>query len=226
MVEFRRDPDGTLWSYEEGVRIARVITTEDILLDNRPFLSAASILEDQQARSLGLDRYAALVRTAGEKDVSRDPDFQRAFNAFYRIRRGAEWQKAYYQLFERARRERLSFADVIRALYEKTGNVEASFSSKMIATLDPDKPVWDRYVLRNLELELKGGNPEERIGSAVSVYEQIVKWYQGYLSTDEAKKNIAAFDQRLPSYAWISAVKKIDYLLWSRREGGGLCHLP
>jgi hypothetical protein len=33
MVEFRRDPDGSLWSYEEGVRIARVVTTEDILLE-------------------------------------------------------------------------------------------------------------------------------------------------------------------------------------------------
>ena len=33
MVEFRRDPDGTLWSYEEGVRIARVVTAEDMLLE-------------------------------------------------------------------------------------------------------------------------------------------------------------------------------------------------
>ena len=33
MVEFRRDPDGTLWSYEEGVRIAQVVEEEDILAE-------------------------------------------------------------------------------------------------------------------------------------------------------------------------------------------------
>lgn len=33
MIEFRRDPDGTLWSYEEGVRIAQVVEEEDMLLE-------------------------------------------------------------------------------------------------------------------------------------------------------------------------------------------------
>ena len=38
-------------------------------------------------------------------------------------------------------------ADVIGSLYVEAGNVEASFSSKMIATIDPEKPIWDQYVL-------------------------------------------------------------------------------
>ena len=38
-----------------------------------------------------------------------------------------------------------------------------------------------------------------------------------YLKTDEALENIAEFDRWLPSYAWITDVKKIDYLRWSKR---------
>ena len=125
--------------------------------------------------------------------------------------------ECYYRLFERAKQHHFSFADVIGSLYVETGNVEASFSSKMIATIDPEKPIWDQYVLQNLGLELKGKNPREKIGNAVEIYHQIGEWYAEYLKTDEARENIAEFDRWLPSYAWITDVKKIDYLLWSKR---------
>ena len=39
---------------------------------------------------------------------------------------------------------------MIGCLYVETGNIEASFSSKMIATIDSDKPIWDQYVLQNM----------------------------------------------------------------------------
>ncbi len=176
------------------------------------------MLEDRLAKSMGLDKYADILETAREKDVSSDAEFQHAFNAFYLVRRNAEWRKSYYRLFELAKKEKYSFADVIGVLYVETGNIEASFSSKMIATIDPDKPIWDQYVLQNLELELKGKNPREKIGNAIEIYRQIEEWYREYLSTEEARMNIAEFDRWLPSFSWIPAIKKIDYLLWSRRE--------
>ena len=144
--------------------------------------------------------------------------FQHAFNVFYRVRRNAEWRKSYYKLFERAKKEHYSFADVIGCLYVETGNIEASFSSKMIATIDPDKPIWDQYVLQNLGLELKGKNPRERVENAILIYDRIETWYKDYLATEEARRNIAEFDRWLPTYSWIPEIKKIDYLLWSRRE--------
>ena len=73
-------------------------------------------------------------------------------------------------------------------------------------------------VLQNLGLELKGKNPREKVGNAIEIYSKIEKWYAEYLRTEEARKNIAEFDRWLPSYSWIPSIKKIDYLLWSRRE--------
>ena len=181
-------------------------------------LNASKLLECQLARSMGLDKYADIMKAAEEKNVSIDATFQHAFNAFYRVRRNADWREKYYKLFEKAKKEHYSFADVIRCLYVETGNVEASFSSKMIATIDPEYPIWDQYVLQNLGLELNGKNPWERIENAILIYDQIKMWYNDYLLTEDAQKNIAEFDRWLPSYDWIPAIKKIDYLLWSRRE--------
>ena len=180
-------------------------------------LYADQILEEQFARSLGLDKYEMIMRLASSTDVCHDPEFQKSFNAFYRIRRNAEWRKCYYDLFEQAKAKHYGFADVIRILFEKTGNVESSFSSKMIATIDPDKPIWDQYIIRNLGLELKGKAPQERVENAIGVYAAVEQWFVVYLKTEEARENIAVFDRLLPSYTWLSDVKKIDFLLWSKR---------
>ena len=50
------------------------------------------------------------------------------------------------------------------------------------------------------------------------LYDQIVSWYADYLTTDEARENIIEFDRLLPEYAWVSDTKKIDCLLWSKRQ--------
>ena len=180
-------------------------------------LDADRLLEELFARSLSLDKYEIIVKTFSSIDVSCNCDFQRTFDAFYRIRRNEKWRRCYYQLFECAKVSRLSFEDVIEILYTETGNVEASFSSKMIATIDQKKPIWDQYVLHNLDLKLKGKNPQERIKNAIFIYSQIENWFDNYLQTEEARRNIAEFDCWFPSYTWISDVKKIDYLLWSKR---------
>ena len=180
-------------------------------------LNAEKILELQFAKSLGLDLYEELITIAPVTDVSQNPVFQRKFNAFYRIRRNAEWRRCYYSLFEQAKEKQYGFADVIRTLFVETGNVECSFSSKMLATIEPQKPIWDQYVLQNLGLVLNGKTPHERVENAIEVYESIENWFAEYMQTEEALENIAVFDRMLPSYAWLSDVKKIDFLLWSKR---------
>ena len=175
-------------------------------------INANKVLQDQLARSLGLDRYEEIMQADPQSS-----DFQRIFNGYYRIRRNEEWRQHYYALFCKARDEHYSFGQIITELYQNTGNIEASFSSKMLATIDASKPIWDQYVLQNLGLVLTGKTKEEKLQNAVRLYDSIVAWYEEYLKTDEANENIKAFDRLLPYYAWISNTKKIDCLLWSKR---------
>ena len=175
-------------------------------------INAKEVLQAQLARGLGLDRYADIMH--GDPAF---PEFQRAFNGYYRIRRNEEWRQHYYDLFAKAKTERFSFEQIITELYRLTGNVEASFSSKMLATIDASKPIWDQYVLQNLGLALTGKTKEEKLQNAVLLYDKIIEWYEEYFKTEEAHENIKVFNQLLPDYAWISDTKKIDCLLWSKR---------
>lgn len=48
-------------------------------------------------------------------------------------------------------------------------------------------------------------------------HDRIVRWYEDYLTTDEARENTSEFDRLLPDYSWVNDTKKIDCLLWSKR---------
>lgn len=173
--------------------------------------------QERLASSMGIDKYQFIMKQAKETNVSIDDDFQRIFNGFYKVRRNEEWRKIYYEHFENVKDGIPTFATILTHLYKHTGNVEPSFSSKMLATIFPDKPIWDRYVLQNLNLELIGSTKEERLANAITLYSDIENWYANFLHTNKAKECIEAFDRIMPDYKHISNIKKIDFILWSIR---------
>ena len=113
--------------------------------------------------------------------------------------------------------KKTTFEDIITYLYEKTGYVEPSFSSKMLATLDSSKPIWDKYVIENLDLKLIGKTSEEKLANAIETYHVIEKWYEEFLATEKAEECVRAFDSALPDYVMINSIKKVDTILWSIR---------
>lgn len=123
-----------------------------------------------------------------------------------------------YDILGRGKRSKSTFDRIITEMYERTGNVEPSFSSKLVATLNTDMPVWDKYVLRNLNKKLIGTCDKARIMNAISIYDDIIEWYNDFLSTEEAQLWIKHFDVALSEYIHLAATKKIDLILWSMRE--------
>ena len=148
-----------------------------------------------------------------DTDLSSDADFQKLFNGFYNVRKGDIWRKEYYSLFHSVKNSTPSFQYIITELKNRVGTVEASFSSKMLATINPTMPIWDSRVLESLGLT-KDWNKEHSINNAMSIYNNICDWYSDYLKSSEAEANVFVFDAWFPEYKDISDVKKIDYLLW------------
>ena len=173
-------------------------------------------IEKLKDRSADLEAYAWIMERFNKTDVSVDTEFQRRFTRFYVLRRNAAQQKAYYDLLEACKgKENVSFPEILRALYEATGWVEASFSSKLLATIKPDMPIWDSIVLSRLGLKSStSDDKEKRLASSEKLYESIVRWYHEYIPTAEAKEAISAFDAAFPKYIGFTATKKIDFLLW------------
>lgn len=180
-------------------------------------IDPAKVFQQRIALSLGMDKYAVIMNTVRNTDVAADTTFQRTFNGFYMVRRDSQWQSHYYALFEKAKSASVSFEDILYRLHELTGQVEASFASKMLATLNPDMPIWDQYVIKNLGVKLPSQNDPDRLRKTVEIYTSICTWYNDFLDTDNALECVSKFDEMLPDYAWVSRVKKIDFFLWSIR---------
>ncbi len=175
------------------------------------------VFQERLASSMGLDKYQYIMKQVKISNVSTDAEFQRIFNGFYIVRRNEEWRNIYYNLFEQIKNSTPTFESILIYLYNKTGNIEPSFSSKMLATIFPEKPIWDRYVVQNLNMELVGATKEERLKNAIHLYENIENWYEEFLHTNKAKECIEVFDKVLPDYQQITSIKKIDSILWSIR---------
>ena len=120
-------------------------------------------------------------------NIAVDIDFQRTFNEFYVVRQNESWRKSYQAYFESVKNGKPTFEKIITYFYECTGNIEPSFSSKMLATILPKKPIWDSYIVQKLNIQLIGITKKEKLKNAIMLYADIEKWYAYFLKTEKEK---------------------------------------
>lgn len=114
----------------------------------------------------------------------------------------------------------VEFGDILKIIFKEIGKVESSYTSKLLHTINPNKPIWDKFVLMNLGLK-QNTNSKDKINYSINTYSKIESFHFQFLSNDYAKKCIEFFDINFPEGKMISNVKKIDFLLWSSREDQG-----
>ena len=99
----------------------------------------------------------------------------------------------------------------------RLNRLEASFSSKLVATVNPDLPVWDAEVLRNLQIKKPLSTDKNRLKKTIEIYDEIIVWYANYLKNEKGQIQLAEFNNKFPN-SGISDLKKIDLILWQTRE--------
>jgi len=167
----------------------------------------------------GLSKYKEIMARFNEPgDLVSDTIFKRSYKGYYKIRRNDEFCDFYFSILQNNRGNKdITFDYVLSTLFEKFNMVEASFSSKLIATINPDLPIWDSFVLKNLKNQLgskiKG---KDKIQQSIIKYDNLKKWYEDNLATDQYRNLITIFDQRFPD-SGISDLKKVDLILWQIR---------
>lgn len=166
----------------------------------------------------GVGQYLAIMDLFPNVDASTDCDFQRQFNAFYRVRqRPREWYEVYYSYLENNRENDILFEDVLDYLSNTMGLYEPSFSSKLAATLNPGEPIWDKFVIQNTNQRAPSYNSRNKIQRAKVVFQNIRDWYRQYLRSEEGLLVIAIFDRLVEESDRITDLKKIDFVLWQIR---------
>ena len=187
-------------------------------------LNPETVIEDSLETAFGLKTYIDILDTIQQEHFVATAEFQKKFNGFYRVRqKSAAWYDKYYKLMEEQKSADRSFKDLLLCLEPISRTIDASFVSKLMAAVDPSFPIWDKHVLQNLEL-LKGWEKTTgrdrmlRIDEADRIYQEIKTWYETFICSEDGKRCVAAFDAAMPRYKdKLTTVKKIDYLLWSKR---------
>jgi hypothetical protein len=165
--------------------------------------------------SRGLQKYVWLQsRIADVNECYSDPIFRRCFNGFYRVRRGPVWQNVFYDLMCRA--NGWSFSKVLGELSTATGRLEVSFSSKLVASLDPSLPVIDSFVLKNVGLRLPASGSPRREQRAIEIYDLLRRVYREFLESNNGHRLVEEFRNWYPA-ANVTELKMLDLVLWQKR---------
>lgn len=179
----------------------------------------------------GLDQYIWLQENIHKCNVSKDKEFQRKFNGYYKmIYPSQDWKKCFYNLMELRKKHATppTFSLALFTLYsksrlrekdknKKTKKLYASFVSKLVATLNPKSPIIDSVVLKSLGLKLPSSKEIDRLKKTDVVYDSIVKIYKSFLVSDNGKYLVAQFKKVYPGKN-ISDIKMLDFVIWQTRD--------
>ncbi len=194
------------------------------------FLTDKKIDEALEKIGPGLIKYSCIQDMFKKVDVSQNEEFQRKFNGFYRVQKKPKaWYESFYFQMKKSRKGSINFLDALSEMYKNTRphHIEASFVSKMLATIDPKRPVIDKYVLLCFDLRLPSNYKRkdvsvrqfqmDRIKLTVGVYNDLVARYKKLLKFKLGKKICNKFDKKYPESKGISDLKKVDFVLWQIR---------
>ena len=136
----------------------------------------------------------------------------------YMVRRNAHWRSKFYTMLEAHKTElRPNFRAVLGQLVQDTGRVEASFASKLIATIDPGLPIYDTIVRQNLGLPQRSGCGYDRLELLAADYVFIQEHSSEQTQTGMFKRLRTEFDEQFPEFAGFSDTKVLDLMIWQMR---------
>lgn len=176
---------------------------------------------DRTRRSI--PRYIEVMERLYRVDVSKDADFQKLFKGFYRVRqKSSAWYAAYFGLMEESKSRKPTFPETLDALRARLGNdaYEPSFSSKLVATLNPFCPIWDEFVLQNTGHTPPSYMSRTKHDEAKTAYASIVDWYNRFMRSSEGRRWISIFNEHVDESYRLSDIKKVDFILWQIRDNG------
>ena len=189
-----------------------------------------------KGRMKGINTYLELMQNIEKLNIDESK-----YRSFYKMNRGLpdEYYEEYFTcLKEYLKREDIKqlrsndvekiasiFEETLRRLKTKSGRIEASFSSKLLSTVNPNIAVWDSNVLShldNVKAPYSIKDKEKQIQKTVETYKNLINAIND-LKNNEGKEYIKIFDKTISDaklesnypLSKITSTKKIDFVLWS-----------
>lgn len=151
-------------------------------------------------------------------------EYQKNYVSYYRVRRDKNWLAAYFNFMQKqVSNPKITFEEILRQISStphKTKNgirstIDISFASKMLATLNPNYPIWDSQVAKAVGISYDQSRKEE---DYIKIYEKLTENIHTFLQTNNGTKCIEEFDKTFPNFTDINPVKKVDLYLWKMEK--------
>jgi hypothetical protein len=181
------------------------------------------IIEASLERLSSVGRYAAIMEMLPHCNVATDMDFQKRYVEFYKLKRySKEFRARYFSFMEKNKgNTALCFETIAAHLRDINSTVEASFSSKLLHTINPHFPAWDKWIGQATGISIppsKNKDKKEQFETAVKRYGLLTAWFKDYIAGEPGKQALCRFDEYFPRYQTrITAVKKVELILWQMR---------
>ena len=167
---------------------------------------------------IGIERYRFIMEEVQRVDVSLDEGFQKNYENFYTLGRyPKDFRRDYFAYMERGKGVKISFKETL-SYFQKYGALEVSFSSKLVHTLDPEQPIWDRNVTdKHFGYKIPACSTKNREEKILDRYGRYKRDFLKYMASDDGKAVIQAFDEAFPKTGFTD-LKKVDFVLWLDNE--------
>jgi hypothetical protein len=182
-------------------------------------MSGQTYKEELEKAEAGIEKYIHIMNMLNKCNVDENDEFRKMYNGFYRMRqRTKDYYDTYYRYFEKNKtRKDVTFGEVLGHIKSETGRMEASFSSKLAATINPELPIWDQYVMKNMDIKVPYNSAKNRHEKILIAYNQLISEYDRLIESTEGIEMVHAFDEAYPNCK-VTDIKKIDFILWQTRE--------
>jgi hypothetical protein len=154
-----------------------------------------------------------------------DNEFKRKFAHFYKLNQGlknANDKKSFFNLLKECiNNNNDNYVDVLNKLSGKTGRNEMSFASKIVASVNAQKPVIDKIVLGHFKINRPSyGDLKHRISKSININNEIEEEYHKFLKSKIGKYLMNIFNKKIKQQHnfKITNIKKLDFILWQTRN--------
>lgn len=183
-------------------------------------ISEETIKECLYKKKKRIQKYVEIMKKLKENNGKLSELGKKKYKSFYGMNHAFSLSKDFYKIYfkyleDNYHNTEINFSEVLDVISKASGRIEKSFASKLLATINPNRAVWDKNVSSRLEL------PEPKsIEEAKELYDELEKKLKiQYLNDKSVKKYIKIFDETFKDENWnlkdITPMKKIDLILWS-----------
>ena len=137
------------------------------------------------------------------------------YKQFYKLyHRSEKWLEKYKNMLDKYMPKKIiNFETIINELSEE--RVEASFTSKLLHTVDNSKPIYDSNVRYALTIgQVIGKKNDIRKNQAIIIYKKIEDFYKNKKYINIRNRLVIEFNFRTNDKFNITNEKKIDFILW------------